>query len=162
MQSDGNGSLLVAGFEYDMSLQKFLKHPAFFPSNDWDIRASFFGTFVHVESDQDSTELSGQTINFDGVNKLKLGTEITYNFVEWAGLSARYDYVAPDLANGQRSFHVISPKILFRTNWLAHEQINFRYTRWIYGDDVIIQTVSPNDLQGLDNNMFALQATMYW
>ena len=145
-----------------MSLQKFLKYPAFFPSNSWDIRASFFATYVHVKSDQESTILPGIEVNYDNVNKLKMGTEWTYNFIEWAGLSARYDFVAPELSNGQRSFHIISPKIILRTSWLAHEQINIRYTRWFYGDDVLIQTIAPNDLQGLDNQMVALQANMYW
>jgi hypothetical protein len=162
MQSGGNGSMTHAGFQYDMSLQKYLKYPAFFPSNSWDIRASFFATYVHVNSDQESTVLPGIEVNYDNVNKLKMGTEWTYNFIEWAGFSARYDFVAPELANGQRSYHIISPKLLLRTSWLAHEQINIRYTRWFYGDDVLIQTVAPNDLQGLDNQMVALQANMYW
>lgn len=162
MRSGGTGSLTHVGFQYDMSLQKYLKYPAFFPSNDWDLRMSFFGAFVHVNSEQQSTNLPGFEANFDGVSKLKLGTEMVYNFVEWAGVSYRYDFVGPDLADGGRAFHVMSPRILFRTQWLAHEQINIRYTRWFYGDRVIIQTVAPNDPQGLDEHMVALQANMYF
>ena len=162
MRSAGNGSLTHVGFQYDMSLQKFLKYPAFFPSNDWDIRSSFFGTYVHVNSQQASTNLPGFEVKFDDVHKLKLGSEIIYNFVEWAGVSARYDFVAPDLSDGERGYHIISPRILFRTAFLAHEQINIRYTRWFYGDRVIIQNVAPNDPQGLDEHMVALQANMYF
>jgi hypothetical protein len=162
MRSGGNGSLTHVGFQYDMSLQKFLKYPAFFPSNEWDIRASFFATYAHVNSAQKSTFLSGFEQQLDDVHKLKVGTEITYNFVEWMGFSTRYDFVGPNLADGSRTFHVLSPRLFFRTAWLAHEQINIRYTHWFYGDRVLIQTVAPNDPQGLDENMVALQANLYW
>jgi hypothetical protein len=162
MQSGGNGELLHAGFQYDLSLQKFLHYPTFFNGAAPDLRASFFGTFVHVNSAQDSTTLPGFEVRFDDVNKLKLGSELTYLFFSWMGVSARYDYVAPDLDDSERTFHVLSPKILFRTSFLAHEQFNIRYTRWVYGDRVLIQSVAPNDPQGLDEHMLALQANMWW
>ncbi len=162
MQSGGNGALTHVGFQYDMSLQKYLKYPAFFPSNAWDLRGSFFATYVHVQSDQASTNLPGFEVKFDDVNKFKIGSELTYNFIEWAGVSFRYDFVGPDLSDGGRSYHILSPRILFRTSWLAHEQINIRYTYWAYGDRVIVQNVAPNDPQGLDEHMIALQANMYW
>lgn len=162
MQSGGNGELLHAGFQYDFSLQKCLHYPAFFNGAAPDLRASFFGTFVHVNSAQEKTTLPGFDVRFDDVSKLKVGSELTYLFFPWMGVSARYDYVAPDLGDSERTFHVISPKILFRTSFLAHEQFNIRYTRWVYGDRVLIQSVAPNDPQGLDEHMLALQANMWW
>lgn len=162
MQSGGNGELLHAGFQYDVSLQKILHYPTFFNGAAPDLRASVFGTFVRVNSAQDSTTLPGFEVRFDDVNKLKMGSELTYLFFSWMGVSARYDYVAPDLDDAQRTFHVLSPKVLFRTSFLAHEQFNIRYTRWVYGDRVLIQSVAPNDPQGLDEHMLALQANMWW
>ncbi len=162
MLSGGNGDLLTTGFQYDMSLQKFLHSPAYFNGNDWDLRASFFGIYAHVNSDQKFSVLPGYRVNFDDVDKLKVGTELTYNFVSWMGVSCRYDYVGPDLGNSERSFQIISPKLLFHTSFLSHEQFSLRYTRWFYGDQVIIQTVAPNDIQGLDEQMIALQANMWW
>ncbi len=160
--SGGNGSMTHVGFQYDMSLQKFLKYPVYFPSNDWNIRASFFGALVHVNSPQKSTNLPGFDVNFDNVTKLKLGSEVIYDFVSWAALGLRYDFIGPDLAQSDRGYQIISPRILFRTNFLSHEQINIRYTHWFYGDRVIIQNVAPNDPQGLDEHMVALQANMYF
>lgn len=162
MLSGGNGDLLVAGFQYDLSVQKFLKYPAFFNGNEWDLRASFFGTYVHVNSEQKFSTLPGFRVNFDDVDKLKVGSEVTYKFLSWMGVSARYDFVGPDLADSARSFHVISPKLLFHTSFLSREQFSLRYTRWFYGDRVLIQTVAPNDIQGLDEQMIALQANMWW
>jgi hypothetical protein len=162
MRSGGNGSLTHVGFQFDTGLKQWLLHPTFFRSDSWDIRGSFFATYVHVNSDQESTNLPGFEVKFDDVNKFKVGTELLYNFAPWAGFSTRYDFVGPDLSDGERSFHIISPRLIFRTGFLAHEQINIRYTRWFYGDRTLIQTVAPNDPQGLDEHMLALQANMYW
>jgi hypothetical protein len=162
MRSEGNGNVTHVGLQYDASLQQWLRYPTFFRSDSWDIRGSFFATYVHVNSQQESTNLPGFTAKFDDVNKFKVGTEILYNVASWFGVSTRYDFVGPDLSDGERSFHIISPRLIFRTGFLAHEQINIRYTRWIYGDRTIIQTVAPNDPQGLDEHMLALQANMYW
>src|SRR5690606_2610151 len=95
----------------------------------------------------------GVTVDYDNVNKFKVGTEVMWNILPWLAFSTRYDFVGPDLANKERSFQIISPRLIFRTGFLAHEQINLRYTRWFYGDDVLIQNVAPNDPQGLDNQM---------
>lgn len=160
--SNGNGSLTHVGFQYDMSLQKFLKYPAYFPSNDWNVRASFFGALVHVNSPQESTNLPGFQLKLNDVTKLKVGTEIIYDIVSWAAVGFRYDFVGSDLSDSERGYHIISPRILFRTDFLSHEQINIRYTRWFYGDRVVIQNVAPNDPQGLDDQMVALQANMYF
>jgi hypothetical protein len=162
MESEGNGSLIHAGMQYDWSLQRFLHHPAFFNSNDWDLLGSVFTTFVHVKSDQETSLEPGVEVNFDGVNKWKAGTDITYLPLPWFGVSARYDYVAPDLSDSDRSYHIISPRVIFKTHFLAHEQVNIRYTRWFYGDNVLIQTVAPNDAQGLDEQMLAIQGSLYW
>ncbi len=162
MRSGGNGSLTHVGFQYDASLQQFLRYPAFFRSDSWDLRGSFFATFVHVNSEQESSTQPGITVDYDNVNKFKIGSEVMWSIFPWLAFSTRYDFVGPDLANKERSFHVLSPRLIFRTGFLAHEQINIRYTRWFYGDDVLIQNVAPNDPQGLDNQMIALQANMYW
>jgi hypothetical protein len=162
MRSQGNGNITHAGLQYDFGLQQYLRYPAFFRSDSWDLRGSIFATFVHVNSAQESTNLPGFEVQFDDVNKFKVGTELLYNFSSWMGFSTRYDFVGPDLADKERSFHIISPRLIFRTGFLAHEQINIRYTHWFYGDRPLIQTVAPNDPQGLDEHMLALQANMYW
>lgn len=162
MRSNGNGNLTHAGFQWDTSLQQFLHHPGFFRSDSWDIRGSFFATFVHVNSEQETSALPGDDVQFDGANKFKAGTEIMWSIFPWLAASARYDFVGPELSDKEQSFNIISPRLIFRTNFLAHEQINIRYTRWFYGDEVRIQNVAPNDPQGLDNQMIALQANMYW
>jgi hypothetical protein len=162
MRSGGNGDLTHIGFQYDASLQQYLRYPAFYRSDSWDIRGSFFATYAHVNSDQESTILPGFEVNYDDVDKFKIGSELMWNIAPWVALSTRYDFVGPDLSDGERAFHILSPRIIFRTGFLAHEQINIRYTRWFHGDRVLVQTVAPNDLQGLDEHMLALQANMYW
>jgi hypothetical protein len=164
MESGGNGNLLHVGFQYDFSLQKYLKYPTYFNALDWDFTGNIFATYVHVNSDQESTNEPGFEVQIDDVDKLKMGTELTYMPWKVFGFSARYDYVAPNLADSGRSFQFISPKLVFRTDFLAHELVTLRYTRWFYSNKerTLIQTVAPNDPQGLDEHMVALQGSIWW
>ncbi len=68
------------------------------------------------------------------LNKLKFGTEWTYVPLSWLGLGARYDVVEPNTSKSGESFSVISPRIIFRTAFVTHEQVMIQYSRYFYGD----------------------------
>jgi hypothetical protein len=53
----------------------------------------------------------------------------------WLGLGGRYDVVEPNLDNSTESFSVISPRIIFRTAFVTHEQLLIQYSRYFYGSD---------------------------
>jgi hypothetical protein len=57
---------------------------------------------------------------------------------------------------------VISPKLIFRSNWNSHEQVTLAYTRWFYGAHT--HGEAPNDYthEELDDQMFSLSFGMWW
>ena len=92
----------------------------------------------------------------------KFGAEVTYRFFSWLAASFRYDHVAPNSKDVHESFDVISPKLIFKSDWLSHEQVTLAYSRWFYGADTHAEF--PDDLtrNQLDYQMFALTFGMWF
>jgi hypothetical protein len=153
-QGGGTGKLLIAGFEYNFSLGKALWHPQAFWGEGPDLILSVFTNVAATLQSEDP--------NFDGRKLYKVGGEATYRFTSWMAISGRYDHVAPNSKDNLESFDVISPKLIFRSSWNSHEQVNLSYTRWLYGAHTRGQ--APNDYTHLqlDNQMFALTFGMWW
>ena len=98
-----------------------------------------------------------------GASCYKFGTEVTYRPLPVVrDVSGRYDHVAPNSKDSEETFHVISPKLIFRSNWNSHEHVTLSYTRWFYGASH--QGEAPNDFthEELDDQMFALNFGMWW
>ncbi len=159
----GTGKILTVGAEYNFSWAKFLWHPDAFWGDGPDLINSVFANVVHVNSDDP---------NFDGRNIYKFGTEATYRMLPWFAVSCRYDHVAPNSKDSKETFNVVSPKLIFRSNWNSHEQVVLSYTRWLLGDNT--HGEAPNDYRQpvsgqptgaartLDDQMFALNFGMWW
>ncbi|APR79120.1 Hypothetical protein A7982_04467 [Minicystis rosea] len=153
-QGGGTGKLLIAGFEYNFSWAKFLWYPEAYWGEGPDLVTSVFANVASVVESKDP--------NFDGRTLYKVGTEITYRCLSWLALSGRYDHVSPNSKDKRESFDVISPKLIFRSDWNSHEQVTLSYTRWFYGKHT--HGEAPNDYthEELDNQMFALSFGMWW
>jgi hypothetical protein len=153
-QGGGTGKLLIAGAEYNFSWGKFLWHPKAFWGDGPDLVTS---VFANVASTLESSDPS-----FNGRTLYKLGAEATYHPVSWFAISGRYDHVAPNSNDIQESFEVISPKLIFRSDWNSNEQVTLSYTRWFYGAHT--HGEAPNDYSHgeLENQMFALSFGMWW
>lgn len=152
-QGNGTGKVLVVGAEYNFSWGKFLWYPEAFWGDGPDLINSVFADVIKVKSEDQ---------NFDGKLIYKLGTEATYRMLPWFAASCRYDHVAPNSKKKTETFDVVSPKLIFRSNWNSHEQVVLSYTRWFYGKDT--HGEAPNDYMPseLDNQMFALNFGMWW
>lgn len=114
----------------------------------------------------------------NGAKKLKYGADLVANVLPWLGFGVRGDYVQPDSKDVHESFGVISPKLIFRTKFITHEEITAQYSRYFDGADVIpqqylaligsknIANFNPN-FQTLpaypnDEQVFGIKATMWW
>ena len=152
-QGGGTAKVLVVGAEYNFSWGKFLWYPDAFWGDGPDLVNSVFCDVVHVDS---------KDPDFDGRLIYKFGTEATYRMLPWFALSARYDHVAPNSKDEKEAFDVISPKLIFRSNWNSHEQVVLSYTRWLLGKHT--HGEAPNDYMPyeLDNQMLALNFGMWW
>jgi hypothetical protein len=162
-RGNGTGKIMTFGAEYNFSWGKFLWYPDAFWGDGPDLINSVFADVVHVKSDDPA---------FDDRTIYKLGTEATYRMFPWFAVSCRYDHVAPNSNDGKETFNVISPKLIFRSNWNSHEQVVLSYTRWLLGDHT--HGEAPNDyrqpvngqptdpIRALDDQMFALNFGMWW
>ncbi|HXI55973.1 MAG TPA: hypothetical protein VNO55_07935 [Polyangia bacterium] len=152
-QGGGTAKMLVVGFEYNLSWGRLLRYPVDLGPNGPEFITSFFVDYAQVNS---------KDPDFDKRKLLKFGTELTYRCFPWLALSARFDRVQPNSKDSEESFTVISPKLIFKTDWMSHEQVTLAYTRWLYGAHT--HSEFPNDFTRgqLDTDMFALTFGLWW
>jgi hypothetical protein len=116
-------------------------------------RFAVFGLYSSV-SGTDATSLNlltGQPTA--GTQKLKYGGDVVVNPIPWLGFGARADYVQPDSHDTSESFFVLSPKLVFRTKFVTHEEITLQYSHYWNGHDVLPQQwlalVGPKNISSL-------------
>jgi hypothetical protein len=152
-QGGGTGKLLVVGAEYNLSWSKLLYYPEAFWGEGPDLITSVFANVMSAQSEDPE---------FDGRKLYKFGAEVTYRPLSWFALSGRADRVAPNSKDSDETFHVISPKLIFRSNWNSHEHVTLSYTRWFYGPHTKGEADNDYKHEELDNQMFALNFGMWW
>jgi hypothetical protein len=148
----GTGSIDSVLFQYTYSLATLLRHPEPFWGQGPDIVLGLFGTISWVSTDEVLAEFAK--------TKAKFGADVTYTMLEWLGASLRADLVNPDMDNNTKSFSVISPRLIFRTQFVTHEQVVLSYTRYFYGDNVAASW--PNAQNTPDLHALSLTASMWW
>jgi hypothetical protein len=168
----GTGSIDSVLVQYDYSfglLWRKLKDPnAGFWGDGPDLVLSLFGLYSSVSS-TDTSRIN--PLLGDGVKKLKWGGDLVFNPVGWMGVGVRTDVVQPTNFDSQQTFSVLSPKIIFRSRFLAHEEITLQYSHYFYGNDVAPQppygtapTKAGAPFTGYppDENVAGIKATMWW
>lgn len=155
-QSEGNGSLNIFGAQYDLSIGRLVSYPVPFYGDGPDIVVSLFGVGVNVKSDDERA---------DGVNKLKFGAEASYSLLPWLATSARFDQVMPNSNETRYSYVVVSPRLIFRTDWQATDQLTLQYSRFIHGALTTTRTGAPPRVDPFvkpDEDVVSLSASMWW
>jgi hypothetical protein len=152
-----------------MLLRNLQERGADFSGDGPDITLSFFGMYNAITSDDPI---------YDGMKKLKFGTEAIYTPLSWLGVGARFDRLMPNTSDSTQGFSILSPKILFRSQFLTHELITLQYSKYFYGTAYYLETRPPTAVPsgpvtpygygapGItgppDENVFKIQATMWW
>jgi hypothetical protein len=174
---DGNIDTFQAGYDFSFGyLWRKLAHPnAAFWGDGTDVKLSLF-TMYSVVSGTDPTSISpynGRAT--DGTKKLKFGADLVANLLPWFGIGVRGDYVLPDSHDVHQTFAVISPKLIFRTKFITHEEVTMQYSHYWDGVDVlpqqalaeigtknIGQSFTSSSLYPNDGDVFGIKATMWW
>jgi hypothetical protein len=155
--SNGTGKLLIYGGQYDLSLARLLRADGF-DGNGPDIFLSLFAIGTKITSvDVDRKAVPG--------SQLKLGAEGTYSLLPWLAAGARYDIVKPDMQFDAYNFAVLSPRVIFRTGWQAHDQVTLQYSHWFNGKYTTVRAGFPPkpDVTVIpDEDMVSLSASMWW
>jgi hypothetical protein len=153
--SGGNGGLTTFGAQYDLSVAR-LVYDREFEGKSPDVLFSAFGIGTQVDSDD---------ADYDGTKKLKVGTQLTYNVASWASVGGRFDHVRPNADEPATVFNVISPRIMFHTDWQSRDEIALQYSHFIYGKDVVVERGYPpvaDPTAVADRNVFVLSGTFWW
>jgi hypothetical protein len=162
--SNGNGSLAIYGAQYDLSIGRLVSYPTPFSGDGPDIYVSAFGILTKVNSDDKRTDATGAKM-YDGVTKYKYGIEASYSMLSWFAFSTRYDHVTPNVDNERYSFAVISPRLIFRTDWQSTDQLVLQYSHWMNGSQTLVRTGYPpreDPIANPDTDMLSLTASMWW
>jgi hypothetical protein len=133
-----------------------LKYPQVFTGQSRDVVLSVFGMQTHVTSNDPA---------YTGVNKVKVGGEGALSLYQYLAASLRFDYVAPNGGDSSQAFSILSPRLIFRSKWQAHDQVVLQYSHWFYGDNVIVRSgypAVPDPTIHPDRDMISLSASMWW
>lgn len=154
--SQGTGKLSTFGAQYDLSVGRLVSYPVQFNPDGPDVLVSLFGIATSVESRDPRN---------DGRKLLKFGAEGTYSLLPWLAISGRYDRVSPNSDNQRYSFAVVSPRLILRTGWDAHDQVALGYSHWFNGSLTTIRAGDPprDDVTRVpDEDMVSLSGSMWW
>lgn len=154
--SGGNGSLTSVGVQYDLSLGSLLSHPVLHTVNTPDITLAVFGIYSKVHSHEAA---------YDQVNKLKYGAEASYSIASWFAASARYDRVMANTDDMRQTFAVISPRVIFRSDWDSQDQVVLQYSRYLVGSGVPTLNGYPpvaDYYTAPDKDVVTLTAAIWW
>jgi hypothetical protein len=154
--SDGNGILTTIAGQWDVSVQSIRKYPQIFTGTSRDVVISLFGMQTHVTSPDPM---------FSNSNKVKVGGEAAASLFSNLATSVRFDYVAPNGGDKTEAFSVVSPRLIFRSKWQAHDQVVLQYSHFFYGSDVIVRSgypALPDPTIHPDRDMISLSASMWW
>ncbi len=185
--SKGNGAVNTLLMQYDFSLANLLANLKTPKTTYWgdgpDLAASVFLMYNAVSSDD---------VDANGVKKIKYGIDLLGTPMKWLGLGVRIDRLQPNSKIPEQSFGIVSPRLVFKTAFLTHEEIMFQYSRYMYNEreckaapaDPTLctqppsapslptgfgsgQPANPADTRGApttrpDLNVIKLQASMWW
>lgn len=158
--SPGTGSVTSVMWEYRFSLATFLRYPESFWGQGPDLLLATFGIFNTISSD-DSTFAQCSAVVCPR-KKLKMGAEATYTPLGWLGLSARFDSVQPNLDDATRSFSVVSPRLILRTQFVSHEEILVMFSHYFNKANTVLSYPFDEMMVPADPNVFSIIATMWW
>ncbi len=120
--SGGNGEIYTVMAQAENSVQRIRKGDSWW-GEGMDLTLKLYGMLNKVASDD---------ADMDGISKLKYGVDARFDALRWLGVATRYDRVQPNSRIPEQSFSVVSPRLLFRTNWITREEIAVQYSRYIY------------------------------
>jgi len=118
------GNILSVAGQYTFSFAAFAMRPRPFWGQAADITVRPFFMYNKV---------SGTTNGINDVSKLKFGLDGVYSFIPMMAAGLRLDVVQPNMSDSHQSFGVISPRLIFRSEFVTHESIVLQYSYYAYG-----------------------------
>lgn len=120
--SGGNGEISSVIAQVENSVQRIRKGDQWW-GQGMDFGVKLYGMINKIRSDDPDA---------NGVLKVKYGIDARFDALRWFAIATRYDRVQPNSKVPEQSFSVLSPRLLFRTNWITREEIGVQYSRYFY------------------------------
>jgi hypothetical protein len=131
---DGNGNIMSLGGQYTFSVASFMMRPRPFWGQAADVTIRPFFMYNKVSGTQDGAA---------DVSKLKAGLDVIYSFMPMMSVGMRGDIVQPNMSNSHQSFGVITPKAIFRSEFVTHEMVILSVSKYFYGAEYLDKATSP-------------------
>lgn len=131
--SNGNGAVNSVLGQWDISLSSIAESSVFGAGRDLGMK--FYAMFNNVESD-DPIET--------GTNKLKFGADLLLDLFPVLALGFRADHLRPRSYRPEQNFSILSPRLVFRSQMVTHEQISLQYSRYIYAQRTCANAANPD------------------
>ena len=134
--STGTGSLMNLGFLYEEKLSNILDTT---PGHLPELTLSVFGLMANASLDRPT----GSKVSQNRIHQFKYGADLTYQALTWLGFMARFDQVNLDLDHGGYVFSAITGRLIFSSHFLSSESIYVQYSRYRYGDNMVLDGQWP-------------------
>lgn len=177
-----SGKINTVLFQYVFSFGQLFRYPKQFWGDGPDLIASVFGMYNQISGVSNWTTPGVNPQDCPGGStcvakqKLKFGMDVTYLPLPFIGGGARFDMVQPNLADANQSFSVFSPFLIFKTQFVTHEQIVLKYSHYFYKNESEQNLTWPyyipeirskggnpaNGTIGPDKDVISLSAQMWW
>jgi hypothetical protein len=148
----GCGTIHSVAGQYTFSLASFMMRPRPFWGQGADVTLRLFGMYNKV---------TGSAGGVDDVSKLKYGGEATWSFSPIVAAALRLDSVNPNMSDSTNSFYVISPKLIFRSEFVTHEMIVLQYSGYVYGSAYTNASTSPGVMPWPYGQYGTLQTSLF-
>jgi hypothetical protein len=170
----GTGTLDSVGLQYTFSLAAFMLRPQAWWGQGADLTVQVFGMFNHISGldAADKAKAGVGAVTTQGTTKLKMGTQWLYTPLPVMSAGIRWDWVQPNMDDSTHSFMVFSPRLIFRTEFVTHEQIQVQYQYYSYGswyDNPVTTLPYPYGQLGNlwvplkpDKHTVSIAASMWW
>jgi hypothetical protein len=99
------------------------------------------------------------------VLKLKVGAEVTYDFLSWMGVSERFDHVRLNASDDTQAFSIFSSRLFLHTSWLARDEFALQWSYFADGAAVYVRTGYPPTIDPTYNpdlQVLSLSGTFWW
>jgi len=147
--SHGNGRVDTLLAQYEFSLTNFLQQSQGgqkFWGDGKDLYLKLYAMYNSVHSDYADT---------DKTHKLKFGADLVGSILPWLSAGVRFDRLQPNSNHPEQSFAILSPRIVFKSNWNTHETITLQYSRYMYNQrecSPVTVLSDPTHAQGAATN----------
>jgi hypothetical protein len=152
-ETGGTGKLLVAGINYSVSIGKIVSYPVPFPGDGPDLNIN---TGFHIAKTWTDFEAFNERVRH------KYGLDAMYTFLSFAGVGLRVDRVVPSSKVPEETFHVVAPRLQFKSDWTSRDNLTLLYAKWFYGSETHKDGSDSRQMDRLDDQLVALSFNMWW